>query len=273
MIRVIDHGTVEPTPFLDISDEVQSANETGLLGLAFAPDYAESGLFYVFFNRHEANGNLYLEEFHVSKNDPDVADPYSARVVLEIVKPWENHNGGMLQFGPDGYLYVAVGDGDSGVLNPPGAFAQTLDDLLGNILRIDPRSGRRRAVHGARLEPVRRRRRRPPGDLGIRSAEPVALLGRLEDGRPVPRRRGRGRAGGDRLRARRQGRLRLRLALLRRDGPVRPDGDVHGGGRSDLRLQPRHRPLRRHRRRRPARPATAVARRRSSSTPISVAAR
>jgi glucose/arabinose dehydrogenase len=140
VIQVIDHGTAEPTPFLDISDEVQNANETGLLGLAFAPDYAESGLFYVFFNRHEANGNLYLEEFHVSKNDPDVADPYSARVVLEIVKPWENHNGGMLQFGPDGYLYVAVGDGDSGVLNPPGAFAQTLDDLLGNILRIDPRA-------------------------------------------------------------------------------------------------------------------------------------
>jgi glucose/arabinose dehydrogenase len=139
VIRVIDDGVVEPTPFLDISDEVQEANETGLLGLAFAPDYAQSGLFYVMFNRHEGNGNLYLEEFHVSKNDADVADPYSARVVLEIVKPWENHNGGMLQFGPDGYLYAAVGDGDSGVLNPPGAFAQTLDDLLGNILRIDSR--------------------------------------------------------------------------------------------------------------------------------------
>ncbi len=140
VIRVIDNGTVEPTPFLDISDQVQEANETGLLGLAFPPDYATSGLFYVFFNRHEGNGNLYLEEFHRSATDPDQADPYSARVVLEIVKPWENHNGGMLQFGPDGYLYVAVGDGDSGVLNPPGAFAQTLDDLLGNILRIDPRA-------------------------------------------------------------------------------------------------------------------------------------
>jgi len=138
VIRVIDNGTLEPTPFLDISDEVQEANETGLLGLAFAPDYATSGLFYVMFNRHEGNGNLYLEEFHRSVNDPDQADPYSARVVLRIVKPWENHNAGMLQFGPDGSLYIAVGDGDSGVLNPPGAFAQTLDDLLGNILRIDP---------------------------------------------------------------------------------------------------------------------------------------
>jgi glucose/arabinose dehydrogenase len=139
VVRVVDNGTLEPTPFLDLSDQVQEANETGLLGLAFAPDYAQSGLFYVFFNRHEGNGNLYLEEFHRSATDPDQADPYSGRVVLRIVKPWENHNAGMLQFGPDGYLYVAVGDGDSGVLNPPGAFAQTLDDLLGNILRIDPR--------------------------------------------------------------------------------------------------------------------------------------
>ena len=139
VIRVIDDGVLQAAPFLDISDQVQEANETGLLGLAFAPDYATSGLFYVYFNRHEGNGNVYLEEFHRSSTNPDEADPYSARIVLEIVKPWENHNGGMLQFGPDGYLYIAVGDGDSGVLNPPGAFAQTLDDLLGNILRIDPR--------------------------------------------------------------------------------------------------------------------------------------
>jgi glucose/arabinose dehydrogenase len=139
VIRVIDDGELVPKPFLDISDEVQIANETGLLGLAFAPDYAASGRFYVYFTRHEANGNVYLEEYRRSAGNPDEADPYSARVVLRIVKPWENHNAGMLQFGPDGYLYVAVGDGDSGVLNPPGAFAQTLDDLLGNILRIDPR--------------------------------------------------------------------------------------------------------------------------------------
>ena len=139
MIRVIDDGVLQDTPFLDISDQVQIESETGLLGLAFAPDYAESGLFYVFFNRHEGNGNLYLEEFHRSVTDPDQADPYSGRVVLRIVKPWENHNAGMLQFGTDGYLYASVGDGDSGVLDPPGAFAQTLDDLLGNILRIDPR--------------------------------------------------------------------------------------------------------------------------------------
>jgi len=118
---------------------VQFQNETGLLGLAFAPDYAQSGLFYVDFTRHEGNGNIYVEEFKRSATNADVADPDSARVVLRIVKPWENHNAGMLQFGPDGDLYIGVGDGDSGVLNPPGAFAQTLDDLLGDILRIDPR--------------------------------------------------------------------------------------------------------------------------------------
>ncbi len=141
VIQVIDGGVLQPTPFLDISDQVVEQNETGLLGLAFAPDYAESGLFYVDFTRHEGNGNIYVEEFHRSADNPDVADPGSVRVVLRIVKPYENHNAGMLQFGPDGYLYIAVGDGDSGVLNPPGAFAQTLDDLLGNILRIDPHPG------------------------------------------------------------------------------------------------------------------------------------
>jgi glucose/arabinose dehydrogenase len=62
-------------------------------------------------------------------------------VLLTIAKPWENHNGGMLQFGPDGFLYASVGDGDSGVLNPPGFFAQRRDDLLGSVLRIDPRTG------------------------------------------------------------------------------------------------------------------------------------
>src|SRR5438105_6029753 len=85
VIRVVDKGVLEPTPFLDISDQVQIESETGLLGLAFAPDYAESGLFYVYFNRHEGNGNAYLEEFHRSAFDPDQADPYSGRVVLRII--------------------------------------------------------------------------------------------------------------------------------------------------------------------------------------------
>ena len=134
-------GTVDPQPFLDITDRVHFSSEPGLLGLAFAPDYATSGLVYVMYNSQSGNGDLVLAEYHVSATDPNVLDPYTWRTVLTIPKPWENHNGGMLQFGPDGDLYISVGDGDSGVLNPPGAFAQTRNELLGDILRIDPRHG------------------------------------------------------------------------------------------------------------------------------------
>ena len=145
-IIVVKDGKPLDTPFLDIRERVYNTNESGLLSMAFAPDYATSGLVYVVFNQHRANGDLRLAEYHVSASNPDVLDPSSERVVLEITKPWENHNGGMLQFGPDGMLYMSVGDGDSGVLHKPGAFAQTRDDLLGNILRIDPRAAKPYAV-------------------------------------------------------------------------------------------------------------------------------
>ena len=142
VIRVVDaDGNVLPEPFLDIRDRVHFSSEPGLLGMAFAPDYATSGLVYVIYNSRSGNGDLVLAEYHVSATNPNVLDPYTWRTVLTIVKPWENHNGGMLQFGPDGDLYISVGDGDSGVLDPPGRFAQTRDDLLGDILRIDPRGG------------------------------------------------------------------------------------------------------------------------------------
>ncbi len=140
-IRVIQDGTLLEQPFLDIRERVQAVTETGLLGLAFAPDYATSGLFYVFYNQHKGNGDSTLVEMRVSAANRNVADVSTARTLFEIVKPWENHNGGMLQFGPDGYLYASIGDGDSGARNRPGAFAQSRDELLGDILRIDPRSG------------------------------------------------------------------------------------------------------------------------------------
>jgi glucose/arabinose dehydrogenase len=140
VIRIVEpDGSVLPEPFLDIRDRVHFSSEPGLLGLAFAPDYATSGLAYVLYNSRSGNGDLVLAEYHVSSTNANILDPYTWRTVLTIVKPWENHNGGMLQFGPDGDLYMSVGDGDSGVLNPPGRFAQTRDDLLGDILRIDPR--------------------------------------------------------------------------------------------------------------------------------------
>jgi glucose/arabinose dehydrogenase len=140
-IQVVRSGVQLDQPFLDIRDRVQLGNETGLLGMAFAPDYATSGLVYVYYTARRGSGDVDIVEYRRFAANPDRLDPGSARVVLSIVQPWENHNAGMLQFGPDGMLYIAVGDGDSGVVNPPGAFAQALDDLLGSILRIDPRQG------------------------------------------------------------------------------------------------------------------------------------
>jgi glucose/arabinose dehydrogenase len=141
-VRVVRDGEVLARPFLDLRDQVTWSGESGLLSVAFAPDYAQSGRLYVFYNsRSGSYGDTRISEFRRSTNDPDVVEPSSERVLLTIPKPFENHNGGMLQFGPDGYLYASVGDGDPGVLNPAGFFAQRLDVLLGKILRIDPRHG------------------------------------------------------------------------------------------------------------------------------------
>lgn len=141
-VRVVRHGDVVPVPFLDIRDKVIGQGESGLLSIAFAPDYAESGLLYAIFNaRRGPYGDLQIAEFRRDPLDPDRADPSYERVLLTIPKPYENHNGGMLQFGTDGELYASVGDGDPGVLNKAGAFAQRLDALLGRLLRIDPRRG------------------------------------------------------------------------------------------------------------------------------------
>ena len=141
-VRIVENGEILPTPFLDLRDHVTYAGESGLLSIAFAPDYDRSGLVYAFYNSREGPyGNSRISEFRRSAANPDVVDLSSERVLLTIPKPYENHNGGMLQFGPDGYLYASVGDGDPGVLNPAGIFSQRLDLLLGKILRIDPRSG------------------------------------------------------------------------------------------------------------------------------------
>jgi glucose/arabinose dehydrogenase len=138
-VRVVRDGEVLPTPFLDLRGQVKLSSEPGLLSVAFSPDYAESGLLYVFYNTTAGNGDIRIAEYRRHPIDPDLTEPYADRTLLTIPKPWENHNGGMLQFGPDGYLYASIGDGDSGVYTPPGYFAQRLDSLLGTILRIDPR--------------------------------------------------------------------------------------------------------------------------------------
>lgn len=142
------HGVVHVFPndpkvgktkiFLDISKKVQYAdktNEEGFLGLAFPPHYRKTGEFYVFYTPREAKLVNVLSRFRVSKDDPDRADPASEEVLLRIQRPFWNHDGGTLAFGPDGYLYIAVGDG--GAANDPFDNAQNLKTLLGNILRID----------------------------------------------------------------------------------------------------------------------------------------
>jgi glucose/arabinose dehydrogenase len=138
-IRVIQSGVSLATPFLDVSAVIVSGGERGLLGLAFSPDYAASGRFFVNFT--DTNGNTVVARFNRSATNPLVADP-STRFDLRwggtqpfIVQPFANHNGGRLAFGPDGYLYIGLGDGGSS--NDPFNNAQNPGTLLGKLLRIN----------------------------------------------------------------------------------------------------------------------------------------
>jgi glucose/arabinose dehydrogenase len=134
-IRVIHDGKPAQTPFLDLSGKVTTAGtEQGLLSMAFAPDYTRSGLFYVDYT--DKAGDTRVVEYQRSKGDPLTADPSSAREVLGVHQPFDNHNGGQLEFGPDGDLYIGLGDGGSE--GDPNRVAQDLSSLLGKILRIDP---------------------------------------------------------------------------------------------------------------------------------------
>jgi glucose/arabinose dehydrogenase len=123
-------------PFLDLSGEVTAGGEQGLLSMAFAPDYARTGLFYVYFT--DRGGNQRVQEFRRSTGSPNRADRSTRRQLLLMDDPYPNHNGGLLLFGPDGLLYIGTGDGGSA--GDPENRAQNLDSLLGKILRIDPRA-------------------------------------------------------------------------------------------------------------------------------------
>lgn len=130
-----ENGQLAPNPFLDIDDRVNSvANERGLLGLAFHPNYADNGYFFV--NYTNNSGATVIARFSVSENDPNVADPNSELILLTISQPFSNHNGGGVVFGPDGMLYIGTGDGGSG--GDPENNGQTRTTLLGKMLRIDP---------------------------------------------------------------------------------------------------------------------------------------
>jgi len=147
-IMVLRDGRKLGTPFLDLREQVTTGSEQGLLSLAFAPDYADSGLFYVYFT--DTDGDQRIVEFR--RRDADRGDPGSARLVLRMEDPESNHNGGLLLFGPDGLLYVGTGDGGGGG-DQHGARgnAQNLGSLLGKLLRIDPRAsgGRAYSVPGS----------------------------------------------------------------------------------------------------------------------------
>jgi glucose/arabinose dehydrogenase len=134
-VKLIHDGEVEDEPFLDLSGEVSSGLEQGLLSIAFAPDYARSGRFYVDFT--DTAGDTHVQEFRRSRSDPRVADPATRRELLGVDQPFANHNGGLLLFGPDDELYVGLGDG--GGAGDPMRNGQSLGTLLGKILRIDPR--------------------------------------------------------------------------------------------------------------------------------------
>jgi glucose/arabinose dehydrogenase len=127
-------GTTNATPFLNISGLVSGGSEQGLLGLAFHPDYAVNGYFYV--NYTNNSGNTEVSRFSVSAGDPDVANPNSVFPIIAYNQPFSNHNGGSINFGPnDGFLYISAGDGGSG--GDPGNRAQNTEILLGKLLRID----------------------------------------------------------------------------------------------------------------------------------------
>ena len=132
-IRIVDGAALLPNPFLDLSDLVSCCGEQGLLGLAFHPDYATNGFFYVHYT--DLNGGSVIARYSVSSSDPNAADASSSLTLLTWPQPFGNHNGGQLAFGPDGFLYIGVGDG--GDAGDPDNRGQDLTTLLGKVLRID----------------------------------------------------------------------------------------------------------------------------------------
>ena len=131
-IRILEKGRLLPTPFLDITDRINFGGEQGLLGLAFHPQFSKNGRFFVNYSR-AADGATVISEFQVS-DTINLAKP-TEKILLTISQPYGNHNGGMIAFGPDGFLYMATGDGGAG--EDPGNRGQNQTELLGKILRID----------------------------------------------------------------------------------------------------------------------------------------
>ncbi|WPO89511.1 PQQ-dependent sugar dehydrogenase [Chryseobacterium sp. HR92] len=134
IIKIIQpNGTINTTYFLDIGSKIIFGGERGLLGLAFHPQYSSNGYFFVYYNNPA--GNIIVARYSVSSTDSNVADPASEKILLNIPKPFDNHNGGSIHFAPDGKLWIITGDGGSG--GDPNNNAQNKNVLLGKMLRID----------------------------------------------------------------------------------------------------------------------------------------
>lgn len=140
-IRIVQNGNLLPTPFLDITSKVTAGGERGLLSMAFHPRYATNRVFYV--NYTDREGDTRIERYEASA-DPSRADPGTAELVLMVDQPFSNHNGGLVAFGPDGKLYVGMGDGGGG--GDPQETGQDPAQLLGKMLRIDVDAARPYAV-------------------------------------------------------------------------------------------------------------------------------
>ena len=136
-IRIVKDGQLLAQPFLDIQSVVRSGGERGLLSVAFHPRYGANGYFYVDYT--DQDGNTQVVRYSVTAGNPDLAEASSARTILSVAQPFANHNGGLLAFGPDGMLYVGMGDGGSG--GDPMGNGQNLNTLLGKLLRIDVDGG------------------------------------------------------------------------------------------------------------------------------------
>ena len=133
-IRIVQRGRILGRPFLDISDRVTTGGESGLLSMAFAPDYARSHRFWVYYTDNQ--GFIQIDQFQTAAGNPNKADPGSRRSVIRVPHRRSNHKGGQLQVGPDGMLYAGFGDGGGG--GDPDENAQDLGELLGKLIRIDP---------------------------------------------------------------------------------------------------------------------------------------
>jgi len=143
-VRIVRNGAIVEPPFLDLRGEVSGGNEQGLLGLAFHPGYDGNGRFFVNFT--DRAGDTRVVEYRRSAN-PDQADASTARLLLFVDQPFANHNGGGLAFGPDGFLYIGLGDGGGG--SDPSNNGQSLETLLAKILRIDVDGGAPYGIPGS----------------------------------------------------------------------------------------------------------------------------